>query len=171
MSDLDSLEVRYYTVNHIPNDYPEGDLPWQVYHTVRNALVRACRRHGPTGPLGEVKIVEGVADPYKQLAADPGFWEPGDPNPTYHIIPDQYNNERYCYAELHGDNPFNADWLLSVTATLREYEEWGLGVNHIPNNYVLIFGDRLLVTGEDLSRCNTAAEVVEAVRRLLRSKR
>jgi len=40
---------------------------------------------------------------------------------------------------LYGDDPFNAGWLLAVTATLREHEDWGLGINNIPHSYVLIF--------------------------------
>jgi hypothetical protein len=33
---------------------------------------------------------------------------------------------------LYGDDPFNAGWLLAVTATLREHEDWGLGINKHP---------------------------------------
>jgi hypothetical protein len=166
---LDSLAVVPFTEERIPNDYPGGELPWQVYHSVRNAIVRVCRQYGPTGPLGEVKIVEGVADLNKQLAEDPDAWERGDPDPTYYIIDDQYNHERYCYAELYGDDPFNAAWLLSITATLQEHEGWGLGVSNIPDSYVLIFGERLMVNGPRLSRCTSASEVVETVRRLFKA--
>ena len=77
------------------------------------------------------------------------------------------NHERYCYAELYGDDPFGAGWLLSITETLREFDGWGLGVSNIPDSYVLIFGDRLLVKGR-LAGCGSASEVVESARRLLR---
>jgi hypothetical protein len=73
-------------------------------------------------------IVEGDKDPYSRLADDNESWESGDPDPWYYIIDDQYNHERYCYAELLGDTPFSAEWLLSITATLREFKGWGLCV-------------------------------------------
>jgi hypothetical protein len=119
--------------------------------------------------MGVVKIVADVEDPYLQTAYDHDFWQRGDPDPKYYIIDDQYNGvDRYLYAELHGDDPFNPEWLASVAATLREYPGWGLCINHIPDSYVIIFGKRLMVHGRILSRCKTATEVVEKVRYLLR---
>jgi len=123
---LDSLKVVPFVEEHLWNDYPEGNLTWQMYHSVRNDIVRVCRRYGPTGPMGEVKIDVEVADPYAHIAEDIDFWEDGDPNPAYYILTDQYNHERYCYAELFGDDPFNAGWLLSITAVSREHMSWGL---------------------------------------------
>jgi hypothetical protein len=164
--DLDSLKVKAFTRDRVPNDYPGGDLPWQTYHTVRNALVQTCRQFGPTGPMGVIKIVEDVENPLMMLAEDRDFWERGDPDPAYYILDDQLNHERYCYAELYGDDPFSGGWLLAVTETLRRFEGWGLGVSNLPGSYVLIFGDRLLVKGR-LARCKTASEVVEQARRLL----
>ncbi|MCE9562167.1 MAG: hypothetical protein K8U57_08950 [Planctomycetes bacterium] len=168
MKGLESLKVKSFTQNRVPNDYPDGELPWQVYHTVRNALVQTCRKYGPTGPMGVTKITQDGEGPYMLMARDPDFWESGDPDPWYFIIDDQYNHERYCYAELHGDDPFNAGWLLSVTKTLREFDGWGLGVSNIPDSYLLIFGKRLMVSGR-LARCRSAMEVVETARRLLKS--
>jgi hypothetical protein len=167
MKGLDSLKIVPFTRYRIPNDYPGGDLPWQIYHSVRNALVETCRRYGPTGPMGVVKIVSDVEDPYLMLAEDRDFWEDGDPDPWYHIIDDQYNHERYCYAELYGDDPFNAGWLLSITATLREFEGWGLGINNIRDSYLLIFGKRLMVKGR-LAKCKTAEEVLATASQLLK---
>src|SRR5207249_2721472 len=63
---------------------------------------------------------------------------------------------------------FNAAWLPSVTATLREFDGWGLGLSNIPDSYVLIFGRRLLVNGH-LSMCKSASEGVEPAARLLKS--
>lgn len=164
---LDSLKVKVFMRARVPNDYPGGKLPWQTYHTVRNALVQTCRRFGPTGPMGVIKIAEDVENPLMMLAKDRDFWERGDPSPAYYIRDDQLNHERYCYAELYGDDPFSAGWLLSVTETLRQFEGWGLGVNNIPDSYVLIFGNRLLVKG-GLAKCKTASEVVAQARRLLK---
>ena len=141
---LDSLKVKAFTQDHLPNDYPGGDLPWQTYHTVRNAL-----------------------DLARMLVKDCDSWELGDPDPMYFILDDQMNHEQYCYAELYGEDPFNAGWLLSITETLRVFKGWGLGVGNIPDSYILIFGNRLLVKGR-LAKCQTAVEVVEEARRLLK---
>ena len=163
---LNSLKIVPFTRDRIPNDYPGGDLPWQVYHSVRNALVEACRKHGPTGPMGLVKIDSDVEDPHAMLAEDRYFWEFGDADPWYYIIDDQYNHERYCYAELYGTKPFNAGWLLSITTVLREFDGWGLGINNIPDSYLLIFTKRLMVKGR-LAKCKTAEEVVATASKLL----
>jgi hypothetical protein len=165
--ELDSLKVKAFTQDHVPNDNPGGKLPWLAYHTVRNALVQTCRQYGPTGPMGVVKIVPDVENPVLMLVEDRDFWEQGDPDPMYFLLDDQLNHERYCYAELYGDDPFNFGWLLSVTKTLREFDGWGLGVSNIPDSYVIIFGKRLLVKGR-LAKCQTATEVVEGARRLLK---
>jgi len=165
---LESLKVVPFTRDHVPNDYPGGELPWQVYHTVRNALVRTCRKYGPTRPMGVSQIVPDVENPMLMLVEDRDFWEHGDPDPMYYIIEDQLNHERYCYAELYGDDPFNASWLLSITQTLGEFDGWGLGVSNIPESYALLFGKRLLVKGR-LAKCKSALEVVETARRLLKS--
>jgi hypothetical protein len=167
LSGLESIKVVAFTRDRIPNDYPGGQLPSYVYHTVRNALVRTCRKYGPTGPMGLVKIVPEVANPYAMLAEDIDFWERGDPEPWYFIVDDQYNHERYCYAELYGDDPFSAGWLLSITETLKDFDGWALAVMNIPDSYILIFGERLLVKGK-LANCKSALEVVETARRLLR---
>ncbi len=163
----DSLKLMPFTQDRMPNHYPGGKLPWQVYHTVRNALVRTCRRFGPTGPMGLVRIVPDVENRYEMLADDLNLWEAGDPDLMYYILDDPLNHERSCYAELYGADPFSAGWLLAVTQTLRRFDGWGLGVNNIPDSYVLIFGDRLLVKGR-LARCRSASEVVETATRLLR---
>ncbi|MBN9521255.1 hypothetical protein J0H58_22495 [bacterium] len=166
---LSSLKVVSYTKRHVPNDYPDGDLPWQVYHTVRNALVHTCRRFGPVGPMGAAKIVPGFESAYHAFVADPSVWEPGDSDPMYFILDDQLNHERYCYAELYGDNPFSADWLFAVSETLREFDGWGLGVSNIPYSYVIVFGTRILVSGR-LAGCRSAAEVITTAGRLLKRR-
>jgi hypothetical protein len=167
MASISTLKVVPFKTQHISNPYPRGDLPWQLYHTVRNAVVRTCRKYGPTGPRGVVRIANDVADPYRQVFVERGFWERGDPDADYLIVDDQYNNERYLYAELYGDDPFNASWLADITTTLREYDGWGLGLKNLDNSYILIFGDRLMVNGPSLSRCKDSGSVVAVVRQLL----
>jgi hypothetical protein len=170
VTNLDSLEVVPFAAKRVPKEYPGGDLPWQVYHTVRNAIVATCRRCGPTGPMGAVKIVADAEDPYQMLARDRDFWERGDQNPANFILDSQLNNERYCYAEILGNDSFRAGWLLAITATLSEFDGWGLGISNIPDSYVLIFCNRLMVSGR-LAKCRTATEVIEMSQRLIRRGR
>jgi hypothetical protein len=162
MNGLRRLKVRQFTNDRVPNPYPGGELPWHVFHTVRNAVVRACRQFGPVGPLGECPIDQGRDGP------DLRAWERGDADPAYFIVDDQPNHERYVYAELYGDDPFNPEWLAGVVIALRDFSGWGLGVSNIPDAYVLIFGDRLLVKGPIFRGCHDALDVVEAARRQLR---
>ncbi len=169
MGGLKRLKVKHFVTNHVQNPFPGGRLPWQVYHTVRNAIVRTCREYGPTGPMGEVQIADDVDNPYTHMCEfeDPySWWEQGDPDPVYYILDDQLNHERYLYAELYGE--FDPGWVHAVAHTLREFPGWGLGINHIPEAYVIIFGDKLLVKGRVLEPCQDADAVVEAVRRHLR---
>ena len=144
---LDALAVVPFTRARVTEADPGGELPWQVYHAVRNALVETCRRFGPTGPMGVVTVTPDVQNPYHAALQDDSFWEPGDADPAYYLIPDQYNHERYCYAELYGDDPFTGDWLLATAETLRRFNGWGLGVKNVPGSYVPVFPDRLMVSG------------------------
>ena len=162
MDALDQLRVVSYTEERIPNPYPKGSLPWQIYHKVRNAVVRTCRRHGPTGPMGICPISRWRSAP------DILKWESGDPDPVYYVIDDQYNDERYLYAELLGEDAFRPEWLADIATTLTGHPGWGLGVNNIPDHYMLIFSDKLMVNGSRLSSCKHAREVVQAARDLLR---
>jgi hypothetical protein len=73
MNRLDELRVVPFTRDRVPNGYPGGDLPWQVYHTVRNAVVQTCRRYGPTGPMGVIRVEPDVENPYAMLMEDIGF--------------------------------------------------------------------------------------------------
>lgn len=164
---LDALKVRSFTSNRVPNDYPGGDLPWQTYHSVRNALVQTCRRFGSTGPLGVLTIVEGAKDLTKMLVKNSKLWEIGDQDPMYFLVDDQMNHERYCYLEVKSEAAVSKEWLAATTETLKRYEGWGLAVSNIPESYLLVFGNRLMVKGR-LAKCRTAAEVVAESQRLLK---
>lgn len=94
-------------------------------------------------------------------------WPRGAAKPDYYIIPDQYNHERFVYGELCGDDPFREEWLVAVAAALGEYGGWGLGIGNIPESYLLIFGDRLMVNGK-LAACRSAREVVRTASQLLK---
>jgi len=101
------------------------------------------------------------------LAENLNFWERGDPTRCTTSSTISSTMSGTCYAELYGNNPFSAGWLQSVTTTLREFDGWALGVSNIPDSYVLIFSDQLMVNGR-LAKCKSASEVVEMACRLLR---
>jgi hypothetical protein len=52
-----ALPIHHYDVDHVPNENPSGAVSWQLYHSVRNAVVEMSRNHGPTGPLGLRRIL------------------------------------------------------------------------------------------------------------------
>jgi hypothetical protein len=166
----DDLRVVPFTDDRLPNPYPGGVLPWQEYHAVRNAVVRACRAHGLTGVMGEVTIDPAVADPYLRAARDPGFWPRGDDPCAFYVIPDQYNHERYVYAEVLAPAALTTSWIESIATVLREHAGWGLGVGNIQDSYLLVFGDRVRVKGR-LASCRTVGDVSRAAERLLRRGR
>jgi hypothetical protein len=168
VSDLHELNVVPFTAKRALNPHPGGKLTWQIYHKVRNAIVRTCREFGPTGPMGEVTIDYKVDDPYTKAMEEPEFWPQGDANPRYFIVGEQHGQERFIDAKLYGEDPFNAEWLTAITATLREHRGWGLAIDNVPDSQVLIFGKRLLVKGRQVARCKNALEVVKVVSQLLK---
>jgi len=161
MTKLRDLAVEYYTVDHVPNDHPDGKLPWRLYQTVRNAIVRTCRRHGPTGPLGEIPLDKQSLNILKD-------WQRGDENPVYWVVDDQYNDERYLYMEIEDPLALSPKWLEDITAMLRRFPGWGIGVVNLTKGYLLIFADRLLVKGQPFKRCRAAMDVIEAARMQIR---
>ncbi len=94
---IEEFKVIRFTEERVPNPYPGGMLSWQIYHRVRNSVVRTCRKRGPTGPLGEIASIEGSDDSFRQAFSS---CQHGDDDPSHYIIDDQYNHERYLYSEL-----------------------------------------------------------------------
>lgn len=152
-----SLVVHHYDLDHIPNPSPGGSVSFHRYHSIRNAIVRVCRRHGPTGPLGELPLDKPDLD----LIAD---WEYGDDDPTYFVLDDQLNDEMYLYINFIDPNGCKPQWLDDVTITLAEFDGWGIGVNGLEDGYLLIFSDRLLVTGGLFHSCTNSTCVIDAIR-------
>lgn len=157
-----NVKVVHYDTNHVANPYPEGELPWQVYHTVRNAVFQACRRHGPTGAMGECPISydQNIDDPYGMEG-----WQIGDDPCEYFIVDDQYNHEQYLYMEIYATERLSLSWLADVIATLRNYPGWGIGVTNIDKGFLLIFSDKIMVHGPVFARCRSVDSVLKAARR------
>lgn len=157
-----ALTVEHYTVERIDNPYPDGHLAWQVYHGARNAVVRTCRRFGPTGAMGECPLDVDVEDPYGLRT-----WPLGDDPCVFYVVDDQYNDERYLYVEVHDEQHFTERWLCDLAETLRQFPGWGIGICNLNLAYILVFEDRLMVTGPIFEYCEDLASVVKAARRVL----
>jgi hypothetical protein len=155
MTQLTKISVQHYRTKRVPNPSPTGELPWRQYQTVRNTIVRTCRRHGPTGPLGEF--------PLDKEDADLIDWEPGDDNPVYYIVDDQYNDEMYLYMEFVDPKGFKKAWLEDITETLRQFPGWGIGVNSLQKGYIIIFANKLMVTGPLFRGCRNAISIINAI--------
>ena len=146
--------IEHYSGERVPNPYPPGQLTWQVYHAVRNAVLRCCRRFGPSGPMGECPIT---------TANEPSIadWPLGHPDPVdYLVVDDQYNHERYVYVEVVRPGAFSSEWLRDLVRTLDDYPGWGVGIIAFDKAYILAFSNKLMVTGEIFAECGDLACVV-----------
>jgi hypothetical protein len=146
------LAVVYYSQERIDNYPPpeemqendegisENDVNW---YGLREDLLNVLEKHGLTGP----------DDP----AEDPHFY----------LVDDQYNEERYHYVEVYKPSVLTLNWLKDTTDVLQSYSGWGVGVKNLRESYLLVFADRLLVTGPPFCRCDDAPSVLEAAKELI----
>jgi len=87
-------------------------------------------------------------------------WELGDNPCEYFVLDDQLNDEQYIYIELYHARYFTEDWLRALMTTLREFPGWGVGLRAFEAGYILVFADRLMVTGPNFEQCTDIACVV-----------
>jgi hypothetical protein len=154
----ESLTIEHYTAERIPNPYPEGDLPWQVYQTVRNSVLRCCRKFGTVGPMLECPINDGESEPLGNWATAEGF------DNDFFILDDQLNDERYIYIEVGRADAFTSDWLLGLMYTLAEHPGWGVGIDCIIYGYILVFAEKLMVCGPIFADCLDVKCIVQQAR-------
>ncbi len=142
-----ALRVVHYTTERVENPNPRGETPMEEFFAVRGDLVEACRRFGPTGPED------------RRLA------DAGGRGMRYWVVDDQYNDELYQYVDVLDPEGFSEGWLAAVGGVLRRRPGWGVGVGHLRDGYILIFGDRLMVTGPIFEDCRDQAAVLRAAAR------
>ena len=154
------VRVVYYNQKRVPDPLAAiRELPWQEYHAARNRIVRLCRAHAPTGPMGECPI-----RPDREDLPDVMKWGAGDPDPTYFVVDDQWNHERYIYIEILRVDGATLAW---ITALLRELEDmpgWGVCITGLDKGYVIILRDVILVTGPSFRGTSDLAGVVHDLR-------
>lgn len=146
------LRVVYYTEKRIDNYPPPeelveiqsgicaNDVNW---HALRKDLLLVLEKHGLTGP----------DDPTDKC--------------DFYLLDDQRNEERYHYVEVHEPLVLTLNWLNDTTDVLRNYSGWGWGVMNFRESYMLIFTDRLLVTGLPFRHCKNTVSVLEAASKLI----
>jgi hypothetical protein len=146
------LSVIYYRVEHVDNyatpeeteenadGISENDLNW---YDLREDLLNVLEKHGLTGPDDQTE------------------------NPHFYLLDDRRNEERYHYVEVYEPSVMTLNWLKDITRVLRSFSGWGVGVKNLRRGYLLIFADRLLVTGPNFRRCKEASSVLEAAKKLV----
>ncbi len=154
---LSRVRVVHFSDERIADPSADaGDLPWQAYHAARNAVVRACRRHGRTGPMGECSITD-AADTSED-------WPVGDDDPALYVVDDQLNHERYLYLETLDSSVIGPPLVADLIDTLAGLPGWGLGVNGIRDGYLLLFAGFVLVHGPTFDRATDVGAVIRAWR-------
>lgn len=122
----------------------EGVSPHGIaWYSLREDLVLVCGKHGRAGP-----------NTFEMSAQ---FW----------VVDDCHNDERYQYVQILDPESLTCDWLADTIALLRIYPRWGIGISNLRDAYMLIFGDRLMVTGQPLENCDTAERILQAAARIV----
>ena len=148
------VRIEHFTEKHIPD--PNGNVSSLQFHEARNAVVTACRLHGPTGPFGVLPL-DKLANFEEWLP----LWEQGDPNAAYFVVDDQYNTERYQYVECSDPDFFTQEWIQDLMAAMQRFPGWGIGIASIPDGYILVFADKVMVRGSCFDTSSDLQSVVE----------
>lgn len=144
--------VQYYDSDHVKNPNPLGDTPYDRFDRVRQAIVAVCRRYGPVCPEDQFNG-DGTVTDYGFFVAD-----------------DQYNSELFHYAEIHNRDVITTKWIHNIQDTLRRFKGWGLCLMNIRFGYVILFADRILITGPPFVNCSTVDDVIQTARRCVNDR-
>ncbi len=157
--------IEHYTAKRIPNPYPGGELPWQIYHTLRNAVFRGCRKFGKVGVMGVCPITDDTEIPFHN-------WHVADRDAIdFFVVDDQYNDERYIYVEIELPSAFTERWLRGLMRILTDYPGWGVGIEGLPQAYILAFADKLMVSGRIFKKCRDLECIVRQGQAILAKRR
>lgn len=148
------VRIEYQSDEKIPADL-EGDVSYPLFQEVRNTLVKVCKDHGPTGPMGFFPF--NTADEDDCLLE---WMRTADPNPTYRVSADQYNAARYqcvgCDTKC-----FTEAWILDLMSMLQDLLSWGVIVSGFPAGNVVVFADKIVVIGERFREVDDLASLVK----------
>jgi hypothetical protein len=93
-----------------------------------------------------------------------GDWPNAHLQPDFFIVDDQYNDERYLYVSVCDKACFTLEWVLDLLQTLRDLPGWGVCITNVENGYLILFSERIMVTGKTFSCCNNLLQLVERAR-------
>lgn len=124
------IPIIQFDGEYIPNPNPAGDTPIEEFYRVRDELLAASSQHGPTGP--------------DDLAIGHG---------DYYLVENQYNDEMYQRMDVHFPDAWSAPWLRSLIEVLEKNPPWGIYFGGYDTGQVVLFGDRLMISGPALSGC------------------
>lgn len=134
------IPVVSYHSNIVPNPNPKGKTSFKEFWRVRASILAVSERHGETGPESE--------------SNDPLYW----------IVEDQYNDERYQNMQVYKPEGWNTEWFRALVEELREHKGWAISIGAIDQGHLLVFSDRLMVTGPTFENCHDLKSVVAAAR-------
>lgn len=145
--------IEHYEADRIPNENPLEDTPFEVWNETREAIVACCQKFGVVGPDDKINVLFGLKKPSPSVNLDQcDFW----------VVDDQYNDELYHYIEIYNRTVLTPAWLEAIMAVLRHHPGWGIGIKNIRFAYLLIFGEKIMVTGYPFMNCHDVESVARA---------
>jgi hypothetical protein len=152
-----AVRVEHYTADRVDNPNPRGRTSRKTFDKVRLALVAACRQYGVVGPEDD------TFDPALDLDEDDPDFDPTSViGCDLYVVDDQYNDELYQYVEVYTRRVLSAAWLRDVMAVLGRFPGWAIGVKNVRFAYLLVFTDKLMVTGHAFDGCDDLESVAAA---------
>ncbi len=133
----------------------DEEIPRQEIRTVREALIEVCRRHGSVSAEPLLSRAEIMADD-EDYDRDVAFYLPGC-----------WGDEKDIEIQPRV-RALSEAWLSDLAAALTDLEEfpgWCVSVTLDEYNSLYLFADRILLTSELLSECDSASSIVGEIRR------
>lgn len=149
MSTTPPLRVEYYTSDHVDNPGPGDESSGDVFDAVGEQLVEVLQKHG--------SMWSGLIGPIQEE----------EPSEIHYGLEDtHWNDELYHYLWV-DPRHFTGEWLTDVVEVLRRNKGWGVCVKNVACGYIIIFADRLMVTGKMFEGCTTVEAVIAQAHRHL----
>jgi len=136
-----NIPVIHYRSNYVANPNPNGETPFDEFWDVRHSLLAVSQQFGPTGPEFRSDI------PLH-------FW----------LVEDQYNDDLYQNMEVYEPGAWKAEWLSALIGCLEHHKGWAISIGNIENGHMLLYADRVMVTGPTFEGCRDIASVATAAK-------
>src|SRR5688572_31641289 len=93
----------------------------QEFHEARNSIVRVCRRHGRTGPLGE----------YNPAPTGQESFQDGDSPADFFVVDDQLSHDRDLFVGILSPNVLTINWVLDIEHALLDMRGWAVWLRNL----------------------------------------